>query len=60
MIKIKIVFLALALVFFINTNAQTHGTLTFSFTPTSHGTTNHALVIWLGTGGVFHRTLNLE
>lgn len=36
--------------FFLQITAQTQGTLAFSYTPTSHGTGNHALAIWINGG----------
>ena len=48
---LKAVQLIFVLCFFTHTIAQTQGTLNFSFTPTSHGTANHALAVWIVTGG---------
>ncbi len=42
-------------------NAQTQGTLTFSFTPTAHSPAKHALVVYITNlpgGGGFVKTLN--
>ena len=56
---LKTVQLIFILCFFTHTIAQTQGTLNFSFTPTSHGTANHALAIWVVTaGGAFIKTTN--
>ena len=45
------------LCFITHVNAQTQGTLTFSFTPTAHTPANHALAIWIGNAGGSDRTL---
>jgi hypothetical protein len=59
--KINLLVIMAFFVFLHQSKAQTQGTLTFSLTPTSHGTANHALAIWIanGSGGFgLMRTLN--
>ncbi len=45
---LKIVMFVFVLSLYNKSSAQTQGTLSFSFTPTSHGTGKHALAIWIG------------
>ncbi len=56
---IKSIFLVLVFGVITKSTAQTQGTLTFSFTPTAHTPANHALAVWIVTGGgAFIKTMN--